>query len=41
MEDLDDIKKYIPNFEDLSNEEKKIALEKLYRKQSIGFGHGG
>lgn len=36
MEDLPDIKKYIPNYENLSTEEKAIALEKIYKKQLRG-----
>jgi len=36
MEDLNILKKHIPNYEDLNEEERIMALEKIYRKQQIG-----
>ena len=40
IEDLDIIKRHCANYEDLSLEEKKIALENIYKKQRISFGYG-
>jgi len=33
VENIEDIKKHIENYEELSKEEKELALEKIYRIQ--------